>query len=150
MVSLEYLAGFFDGEGCIGLSVNGRWKHVNLYLQIANTNEAILFEIQECFGGCMSKPRVVGTKCKLARQLKFYGHEAAALLEKLQPLLHIKKEQARLALEFWNYKHLGGRTEIVYKEDGRTLRVLKPEVRAQEFAFLQQMHVLNKKGVGVV
>ncbi|MEE8232346.1 MAG: hypothetical protein V3R46_03400, partial [Thermoplasmata archaeon] len=54
MVSVEYLAGFMDGEGSLSLSRIPRGRSNPEYcvrVTIANTDTAILSEIQEDWGG---------------------------------------------------------------------------------------------------
>ena len=62
MVPVEYLAGFVDGEGYLGLA-RIRRRHRSpeycLRLSIYNTNRAILEEIKRTTGGTMS---VVGQR----------------------------------------------------------------------------------------
>lgn len=48
----DYLAGIIDGEGCISISRSGKCKNAYvLSLQITNTCEELIDNIQYCYGG---------------------------------------------------------------------------------------------------
>lgn len=54
----RYIAGFFDGEGCVHITEAGSYKsgkpHLTVKVQIANTNTEILRDIQQVVGGTVS------------------------------------------------------------------------------------------------
>lgn len=94
----SYIAGFFDGEGCISLSLKG------LRLILTNTDKLILEEIQRYFGDLgqvTSKLRYKNDNFrKPCFQLIYWNKHAEEVLVILRPYLRQKKEQARLALQF--------------------------------------------------
>ncbi len=107
MITKEYLAGFIDGEGSIAL-----YKHKDKRVQkgytlhprfeINNTNEAILKAIQKEIGG---KIRIKSNQknCKIVKVIDFQDYnQIRNILEILLPILVIKKEQAKLMIEFCN------------------------------------------------
>lgn len=147
MITLEYLAGFFDGEGCVNITTRGKSKQVALRVMIVNTDPTILQEIQQVYGGFLSKPRINKRGWKAFRQLTFVGDSAVGLLSTLLPFLRIKKRQAELAIEFWAFQKAPGRNMTKYNESGHAFRVRKPEIISGELYFKAQMHELNKKGL---
>ena len=97
---LEYLAGFFDGEGCVSTekrSGGGRTRHVSVQVvQIVNFRH-ILEEYQRRWGGQIYSK---GTHPKRRRCLTWHtsGNGARKMLTALLPYLRVKRKQARLAL----------------------------------------------------
>lgn len=104
-LTLQWLAGFVDGEGCITLY----GRHKNPRLIVTNTYLPILKAIQAQYGGSVhSTGAKTPRKCfVIAWQCK----QAIALLKQLTPFLMVKKAQADLAI-------MGYET---YKRDGRKL-----------------------------
>ena len=91
---LAYIAGFFDGEGCITTSSGSN----TLTVSASNTIRAPLEFIQRVFEGHVtihkySKPRNV------LYDWVIYGQNAAEMLQWLLPYLIVKKEQALLGVE---------------------------------------------------
>lgn len=87
---VSYLAGFFDGEGCV--AARRRGKSVDLALEATQLDPAPLFLFQAEFGG--SVKRCGGS----AWRWRLHGREAIlVVLQALDPFLVVKKEQAALA-----------------------------------------------------
>lgn len=105
MLSLEYLAGYFDGEGTVGIYKvrSGKGEGFALHVIIANTYLPILVEIQEQFGGKIfasehTSPQ--GYARRTMHHLRFTGASARNFLGQIYPHLREKKEQAELAINF--------------------------------------------------
>ena len=107
---LAYLAGFFDGEGSVSISENGkpspRALSPNHTLQVAigNTDITVLKQIQQHFGGylttrCPSKPRH-----KTVYQWSLRSTGAADFLKAIRPYLKMKCKQADIAIAFQESK----------------------------------------------
>jgi len=101
-MSVEYLAGFFDGEGCISIMRFGKSSYrVRLQVKQRSDRIQVLRLFQLAFGGTvnyrsclhsfsMSKPQVVwglNSRCSVA-------------LEAMLPFLILKKAEAKMALAF--------------------------------------------------
>ena len=97
MVSVEYIAGFFDGEGCIIADKNA----FTVRLIITNTQREVLDEIQKVLGGSVRSKSVVGPNRQPAWELR-YGKRSTVkhILELLRPYLVVKSVEAWLALEY--------------------------------------------------
>lgn len=58
-INIDYLAGFIDGEGCLGISKRKRRKPQHIpnyfpYLSITNTNLELITWLKKKLGGCVS------------------------------------------------------------------------------------------------
>jgi len=102
-MSRVYWAGFFDGEGSIGVYKH-RNNHIRLTVQIANTDLSVLETLKEEFGGSIisRKPQ---PGCKPLYNWVIVSRMASIFLKTLYPYLRIKSEEAALALEAANILH---------------------------------------------
>ncbi|MHA1627255.1 MAG: LAGLIDADG family homing endonuclease [Candidatus Asgardarchaeia archaeon] len=105
---VAYIAGFFDGEGSIFISKSK--KQYFLTVSISNTNLHVLEEVQKIIGGNISKSPDNRENSSELFKLRLYCNEAKKFLEKILPYLKIKKEQAKLAIEFQSKMEKGKRT----------------------------------------
>lgn len=103
MLSLEYIAGFFDGEGSIGIYSNsGRKESVgwNLRTQLVQNvspeSEAILDELVQRYGGNVTY-RDRGRRCA---NWQCGGQNALHFLSEILPHLVLKREQAEFAIQW--------------------------------------------------
>lgn len=103
-IDLAYMAGFFDGEGYIGILKRKRkdWNiEYFLQLSLGQKDGATMDWITENFGGKTYTVKRDGT---------FYwtcsNKMALNLLEKITPYLKYKKPQAELAIEFYKNRNL--------------------------------------------
>lgn len=102
---LAWIAGFFDGEGCVciyrskeapsQLRPNGRGRHV-LNLTLTQNNKEILDWVASVFGG-----RVRSYRENICYRWYLCGRDKQrAFLYAVLPYLKLKKRQAELALEY--------------------------------------------------
>jgi len=113
--SLEYVAGFFDGEGCVCISKSKRknWEYQTRYLEyvfsvgIGNTYFPILYFLKDRFGGSLhlnlSGKRKKATY-KPFLQWNISGRKAKRFLEQILPFLIVKKSQAEIGIAFQEFK----------------------------------------------
>ena len=92
---LIYLAGFFDGEGYVGIS----GRRPELHVKVAGTNKASIVRFQHLFGGSLSK------YSDRYQRRETWGWDVVSFnaknfLETVLPYLAIKKIQAAEALKF--------------------------------------------------
>lgn len=101
----SYIAGLFDGDGCVGIGVNNN-KGYNathyLYITITNTNKLILEWLNKKFGGHATYHKNYKKHQWYVWRLK--PTDSAKFLKLVYPYLRIKKERAKLALKFYNTK----------------------------------------------
>lgn len=100
--SIEYLAGFFDGEGCIrAVLAKDKKNAAGLHIFITNTYLPILTLFEQKFGGTTSLRNISNPKHKAAYQWRMSSRkEIKNFLQQIEPHLIEKKEQAILALEY--------------------------------------------------
>jgi hypothetical protein len=100
-MTYEYLAGFFDGEGCITVQTR-RTGAFSPMAFLTNSHLPTLVEIQESFGGslraCGPWPNKTTQQLTIYR-LAWHGKAALELLQQLLPYLRAKREQADFLIE---------------------------------------------------
>jgi len=113
MLTKEYIAGFFDGEGCIRInkwfrkrgSKFGGCYDYTLGTKLTNSNRMVLDECKTLYGGFIGEvedKRKSTYKKKYAWELK--SNDAVKLLRDILPLLLVKRQEAALAIYFQAYK----------------------------------------------
>ncbi len=95
-LSKEYIAGFLDGEGCIRIHIIRKKNSKDQYalnVGFTQNNIGVLELIQNTYGGRIYKD-------KNAHKLELVCSKADILLRDIFPYLIVKKEEARIALEY--------------------------------------------------
>ena len=109
------MAGFFDGEGNIQLylrapSSSNRYGQYILITSVTNTNPSSL-DLFTGFGGRRFQASKATNEHKASYRWEATGSVAKRFLEVISPYLKLKKEVARLAIEFQtcieNWKRFG-------------------------------------------
>ena len=97
---LAYVAGLFDGEGCLVIGKYHVRSQVNWayrgFFAIANTHVPTLQYVKSLIGGKIVE-QGIGKKCY---SLTLSANEIRNVLPELLPYLSIKKEQAEVMLKF--------------------------------------------------
>lgn len=92
-MTLEWLAGFFDGEGCVLLSPcrpkAGGVVYYSARLTLTQKDRKILETIQEQYGGRLRR-KGAGHSCSF---LDWFGPEAIALAKRLEKVCLCKRDQ---------------------------------------------------------
>lgn len=96
----RYLAGIFDGEGCVRISSDSRWNSYFIHVQVANKNEEVVYAHRSMFGGTVS--RIARKSEKLSGYFVWHSvcRDAAAYLKAILPHVITKRKQVELALKF--------------------------------------------------
>lgn len=101
-VELAYAAGFFDGEGCIAISMqsrqNGRVYH-QLSVTVAQKVVDPLVWLQQRFGGCL-KPYTNNKTGRRYHRWQVMSAQAAAFLRAIKPYALVKAEEIEVAERF--------------------------------------------------
>ena len=105
--TLSYLAGLFDGEGCIFIAVNKpnpkfQTKSPQHWLGvvIGNTYLPLITWLKDNFSGHILKSDRFKVRHKPYWEWKLASNQAKNFLMLIYPYLRIKREQAKLAIEF--------------------------------------------------
>lgn len=104
VATLAYIAGLFDGEGCIWIksqrSPKG-WLCHHAGVEIVNTAESVLhWIVQQVGGGSVHELRRYNANAKRCYTVRWYGKNAEALMGALLPYLRIKRREAEIFLAF--------------------------------------------------
>ena len=104
---LAYMAGFFDGGGCVGIykskrCYKGKQKE-SLVLQcyISQTNPSILERFRDAFGGSIrAETRHLKPNWRVSWTWHIASVKARSFLETIEPYLVLKYEEVELAIRF--------------------------------------------------
>lgn len=105
-MSWEYVAGFFDGEGCISLQTNTSHKQrdyhrVRLIFSQSARQDKVLDEIAEFLEAEGFHPTMTSTLGGSMTQLILYRKsEIGGVLDGMLPYLRVKHQQAVEAFDF--------------------------------------------------
>lgn len=103
---LIYLAGLFDGEGCVSINkvTARRYKRPGFQLRtsVSITDEQAALDFQNRFGGKVYKR----TKARAAPYWMWVtvARQSLAFLNEIEPFLRIKKEVALVGIDFQSYR----------------------------------------------
>lgn len=93
---LAYLAGYFDADGCVAVSLNG--STLSVKVSISGRNESLCGRLEVIFGGGIDNAPS-GTSTWYA-----YSNTAHDFLYNIAPHVQYKKDQVELALAVLNPK----------------------------------------------
>lgn len=100
---IAYIAGFFDGEGCIRIKqANQGGNSYYVIAHLTNSYKPILEEVQELFGGALREQE--RTPNKTVYNWCVSSSEAVDFLRTVTPFLKEKKPQALYAIDFHERK----------------------------------------------
>src|ERR1700751_1524586 len=106
MLSIEYLAGLFDGEGCIHVPVQHKHRSVPSYgirVVFGMTHEGLIRQIAGYAGVAYCRNKKAIGNWRQAFQVQICGERAAGMLRSMLPLLIVKREEAVLALQLQDH-----------------------------------------------
>lgn len=129
-----YLAGIFDGEGCVYITVRAR-RYLELHVTIASTTMPFLRALHAEAGspGTVSFRARNGTRGKKPiGAWHMAGKTAAVFLAVVRPWVRMKRENITTALEFYALRYPGG--------GGRTMPFSHATA---QMALATQLRVLN-------
>jgi len=133
---LAYIAGFFDGEGCVMIAKHKRADGFIVYqlrVNISNTNKAILQLINTVFPSVIYEDKIHIDKRKKQWRYAAYDKKAEEFLKTLYPYLRIKRIQAEIAFNF-------------RKTYAVRFRPLPKDIRGKRKDFRKQLHIVNQGG----
>lgn len=146
-VSLDYWAGFLDGEGSIGIGMHKRVNRGHRYgVEYAPQASAcqsikgdfLIEKMKERWGGSINhRDRGIMKENGVWNdtiEWSVRGIKCKAFLEEMLPHLILKKRQAELVLEFFNLQGKNGQD------------ALYPEVKLRQMEIYNELRLLNHKG----
>ena len=142
--TVEYLAGFIDAEGCLRLTkrlVEGWNPQYGARIQLSNTNRRVLDDLRQKFGGILTSHHRRNLRWKDEYQIVWIGRTVEPLLRAVERYLRIKREHARILLQFINH-----RKSVRQGRMGPRFGRLPNHVIAYREARYLRMKELNAKG----
>lgn len=143
---LAYIAGLFDGEGCVALHrFRGRKNRcdaakIALTCSITNTDKRAIDFMQSRFKGSVACEDRSRHNHKNSWKWAIFSRQAAAFLKEILPFLVLKKERAILAIQF--------------ADNLLDLRYAKPQEKPAEVerreSLYRRMKAMNKRGVSPI
>ncbi len=139
---LSYIAGFFDGEGDVGIiyTKSSGWGYYQMRVHVTNTDGIVPNRLKELFGGSIS----VRARCNPLHKVPYVwsasGNIASQFLYAIQPYLRQKWEHAEVALEFQRSQKNGSSSGCPINQ-----RYTPEEVSYREFLY-GEIRRLNRKG----
>lgn len=135
-IDLAYLAGFFDGEGCIQI-----WKKkdsrtplgygICVTVKITNTNRQILEEYNKLCNGKFSQDKR-NEKAKIVHGIYYSSYaDILIMLSQILPFLRLKKRVADLMISFCTSR----------------LNHIKSAYTEEELHLFSEIKVLIKRGI---
>ena len=121
-IEVAYLAGFFDGEGCIGC-YKPRYAP---FLQVACTDREPLERFHAMFGGAFRRTTRNTVTGRIVWKWHLASPRSLSALVVLMPYLTVKRDQARVALQFKHRAlkdHPGGRWHMAPGEWDDRVRI---------------------------
>lgn len=148
--SIDYLAGFFDGEGCININDGYDTSYYLLHVSVSNTQRKALEPYEQFFGGSIGKPRKNGISpnAKPIHKWSIDSAIAEEFIEEIIPYLILKKPQAELALYFrtlFKEPYVLPRGKLINNLTKQKMK--RTQVMALREDCYQKMQKLNKRGI---
>lgn len=144
-VDTEYLAGFFDSEGCCCIDQIGNAFHARV--TITNTNLNILQVMQKVYRGIITKRPNTPKNNKDCYSLIWRSFKAEGVLYQIYPLLITKKPQIDLFFELMKLKKIPKEIRKERRPDSKRSWWVKSEFIEQEKIIHDKLRVLNKRGL---
>lgn len=145
---LAYTAGFIDGEGSIFIAKifnkrSGNYLYTT-HVNVGNTNKDVIdwiakeFDASTCTCAYGNKKRWKD-HFRIMYQLLFSGPKARKFLEEIIPFLQVKKEQAKICIEFQSWKES-------FPKRGKPISEEENKIREE---YRQKLKILNHAGTPV-
>ena len=142
-----YIAGLFDGEGCVEIGINSKTGvPTGISVRIALTSKGVLKELQSVLGGSLFKHNNrKPDKWKDQWYWALHSSHALMFLRGVRPFLRIKAAVADLAIEFEE-----NRSTPIFNRDslGRVCGTnpVSDTESDRRFYIFRQFRDLNKRG----
>jgi len=100
-ILIAYFAGFFDGEGYVGVSHSEKNKYMVLSVTVTQNTLPVLEMLRERFGGNIIFPKHYYEKAgKASYTWAIYSETALNFLNTIKDFVIVKKAQVEIALQF--------------------------------------------------
>lgn len=134
---IVYLAGFFDGEGCVSVFKQG--PKLVVAAVVTGTHEDSIVRFQRAFGGYVMRTKP-NTRLNYKAQYQWRAQGTCALdaISAMLPFLTVKHPQAEVALRWPTAERT---------RDAAGVFVAHPEMWAERRALRDTLRQMNKRGI---
>lgn len=155
MLSVEYIAGFFDGEGGVNIAGNkvsgerentrGETRTINhirwmLRVYVCNNHVDVLRQIQEVVGGTIQKTGGKTPNRKPSYRLILCGKYSQRFLALVRPYVVVKARQVDIGIAF------GESLDSSKPEPGHRRQIAAPEIQERRQELYQELIRINSRG----
>ena len=149
-IDWRYLAGLFDGEGCVMIKRDKGWlapRH-SLKISITNTYSPVLYWIKETVGGSVGHSKTASEEFGWKEHYYWSASTKGAerFLRKIYPYTRIKYPMIKIALQLRdliNSRHYAGSNHVPAKQ------ILKRDKLRQQLMALNHKHSNKNKQGGI-
>jgi hypothetical protein len=99
LTDLAWVAGYVDGEGCVGVYTTGANRSLRLTVQVNSVDFRSIEKLHDLFGGYINQSCNTMSGRTL-HQWRLTNKSAEDMLMEIMPYLLVKREQAEVALVF--------------------------------------------------
>jgi len=141
---LGWFAGFFDGEGSVSITTGHGTSYYMLTCSVSQTDRAPLDLFKQQFGGKVLGPYKRYEKSRHVYYWKTDCWQAEAFLRIIEPHLIVKRERARLGIEFrklFSSEFIMPRGHQFHKFPEK-----REEILSLRRGYFLKMRELNKRG----
>jgi len=114
-MSYSYVAGFFDGEGTVGLYKAKGYMRLMIYL--GNTNFEVLIKMKNLFGGYIYSRNKIENRKKVWDWNIRDRDDIKNFLEKIYPYTTVKRQQIKYALRYLELSKKAHSSNIITQEE---------------------------------
>jgi hypothetical protein len=136
----QYAAGLVDGEGYIGIVISGGSPQVRLRVTMTDKGLVALRRMRQEYGGTLAQDRPEAPPRRVSWTWRLVGAAAVGLIRQLQPMLLVKAEAARIALELQDMMDAAPRTR------NKRGAQWSPSMRDRADVLIARMHEANRRG----
>jgi len=137
-ITIEYIAGFVDGEGSFSIHKTGN-NQIQPRFGVYNTNKKVLLLIKEFFSTPLTLSTIKHRNDKWKTLYRLDSHTidgATSVARLLEPYLIIKKEHAKLIMQF-------KRANPIHTRNGSLTDF---STKTWNYKLRNKLLILNKKG----
>lgn len=135
----HYAAGLIDGEGYIGIQETGGTFQLRLKVSMSDKGAPALQAMRSTYGGKIYPDRVATDRTRATQTWILTGDAAGEVVERLHPLLLVKRAAADVALEF-------RRLHRSLEPSPRRGRLWTPEALARAAMLRSRIQEANRRG----
>lgn len=100
---MAYMAGFFDGEGSVFISLQGPSQSLRIEVSVSQNTRTVLEMFERYFSGHINGHIMRGRNSEIF-QWKAYAETGIHFLHEVRPFLLVKALSAQQAMDMWSIR----------------------------------------------